>query len=193
MGNKMIILTCVLLMLPTAGYAQPEAQYDENGISSFVLPQIVPGPTKSDRDGDAIPNDRDNCPEVPNHWQSDLDKDGFGDECDEDMDGDGKGNRQDNCPALFNPDQSDVDKDGLGDRCERDIDDDHDGISNFHELSLGTDPDNPDTDGDGVWDVDELTHGTDPTKSDSNGNGIDDCKELGGIMVPAKDESPEKK
>ncbi len=35
-----------------------------------------------DVDGDGVPDDQDNCPNVPNPAQSDVDDDGFGDACD---------------------------------------------------------------------------------------------------------------
>jgi len=47
----------------------------------------------------------DNCLNVENFSQSDIDQDGVGDVCD-------------NCPYLFNPDQTDTDHDGIGDACD---------------------------------------------------------------------------
>ena len=48
-----------------------------------------------DSDGDGINDNEDNCPEIPNPEQSDIDEDGYGDVCDDDMDGDGDPNLTD--------------------------------------------------------------------------------------------------
>ncbi len=50
----------------------------------------------------------DNCPDIFNPTQSDLDTDWFGFECD-------------NCPSTYNPDQDDSDGDGIGDVCDLSI------------------------------------------------------------------------
>jgi hypothetical protein len=57
-----------------------------------------------DSDGDSVPDDEDNCPDVPNPDQLDSDDDSVGDLCD-------------NCPDVSNPDQQDSDGDGVGDLC----------------------------------------------------------------------------
>lgn len=43
-------------------------------------------------------------------------------------------------------------------------DSDSDGLSDFDEYAVGTDPNNPDTDGDGIVDGDELDNSMDPNK-----------------------------
>jgi hypothetical protein len=43
----------------------------------------VNGQPLNDRDGDGVPDDEDNCPDVPNPDQSDGDGDGIGDACDD--------------------------------------------------------------------------------------------------------------
>ena len=58
----------------------------------------------NDRDDDHAPDLYDNCPDVPNPDQADLDRDGVGNGCD-------------NCPTVFNPEQPDADADGRGDAC----------------------------------------------------------------------------
>lgn len=68
-----------------------------------------------DTDGDGIPDDRDNCPFVPNRDQKDTDGDGVGDACD-------------NCPLIANRDQHDINANGIGDVCDPDMD--GDGIPN---------------------------------------------------------------
>lgn len=58
-------------------------------------------------------------------------------------------------------------------------DDDNDGLSNYLETLLGTDPNNPDTDGDGLTDWDEIyIYETDPLKYDTDGDGISDGDEV---------------
>lgn len=69
-------------------------------------------------DEDSIVNTCDNCPDVQNQEQEDLDGDGVGDACDPDLDGDGYPNEADNCPHVDNLDQYDTDEDGWGDACD---------------------------------------------------------------------------
>jgi hypothetical protein len=60
---------------------------------------------KPDLDGDCIPDDDDNCPDISNSDQANSDSDSHGDACD-------------NCPNVDNEDQADNDGDGVGDACE---------------------------------------------------------------------------
>ncbi|MCE7938147.1 hypothetical protein DCC79_07230 [bacterium] len=95
-------------------------------ITNTPVLDIIVMPAETDADDDGIDDDEDNCPEVANTDQADLDDDGIGDACDADRDGDGIDDDEDNCPAVSNADQGDYDGDGDGDAC--DADDDNDGV-----------------------------------------------------------------
>jgi hypothetical protein len=88
---------------------------------AWVARLAVPDP---DFDDDGVPDAEDNCPELANEDQADLDGDGEGDACDLDIDGDGASNDLDNCAELANADQLDADLDGSGDACDPDDDED---------------------------------------------------------------------
>jgi hypothetical protein len=76
-------------------------------------------PPAVDTDGDGVPDNADNCPNVANADQADLNENGYGDVCEPlDSDGDGIQDSQDNCPNLANPDQADENGNGIGNACE---------------------------------------------------------------------------
>lgn len=71
-----------------------------------------------DQDEDGVPDYIDNCPDVFNPDQADMNGDGVGDACTPDTDQDGYPDDSDNCPYIPNPNQMDTDLDGLGDVCD---------------------------------------------------------------------------
>jgi large repetitive protein len=121
-----------------------------------------------------------------------------------DVDGDGYGNQLGSVSTCEPPDGyvadfSDCDDEdaaispaatetcnGADDNCdgsvdeldECSIDSDDDGVPNWEEIELGTDPDQADSDGDGLYDGEEQELGTDPLDDDTDGDGLTDGEEV---------------
>jgi hypothetical protein len=116
----------------------------------------IPEDVCIDIDEDEICDDEDNCLDVANPEQEDLDNDSIGDLCDEciDIDEDEICDDEDNCPDIANPEQEDVDGDGAGDSC--DTDDDNDGISDEDDGCPYEDASGLDADTDGCIDTIEY-------------------------------------
>lgn len=87
----------------------------------YVLSEAVvvdnPFYLPADSDSDGVRDIADNCKAVANADQTDADKNGEGDAC-EDFDKDGVMNNRDNCPAYANRSQADEDGDKVGDECD---------------------------------------------------------------------------
>uniref|UniRef100_A0AAR5P3M5 Cartilage oligomeric matrix protein n=1 Tax=Dendroctonus ponderosae TaxID=77166 RepID=A0AAR5P3M5_DENPD len=148
----------------------------------------------SERNPDKIGDVCDNCVNVYNPDQSDIDNDDIGDACDPDMDndgilnerdncprhanrnqldsdGDGLGDVCDNCPSRYNPEQEDVNENLVGDVCETRNDIDRDGVNDERDNCVSApNPSQMDTDYDGLGD--ECDKDLD---GDGIANNVDNC------------------
>ena len=73
---------------------------------------------RADQDNDRVIDVNDNCSQVPNRDQEDINNNRIGDAC-EDFDLDGVLNTNDNCPDVANRYQQDEDGDKIGDHCDK--------------------------------------------------------------------------
>ena len=136
-------------------------------LGGYNAPAWANGSTVLDTDYDGLDDDNDNCVNVANPNQNDLDNDGYGDVCDNDLDGDGQTNDRDNCVNKANADQVDYDNDGYGDICDND--DDNDGqLDTLDNCPLIPNSNQADSDGDGLGDVCDSS--TAPSNNSSTGN-----------------------
>lgn len=125
------------------------------GTGSGVVGYLGYGTSNPDIDRDGVLNHLDNCPEVANADQADLDGDKVGDACNDanDSDGDEWANALDNCAAVANADQRDSDRNGLGDACNDGEDGDGDEWADPLDNCADRANDQRDRDGDLVGDL----------------------------------------
>ncbi len=104
-----------------------ETPVGEAGNLAFVQDVLVVTPSSAkvnpdykmaDIDNDGVPDAKDNCVDVNNPDQLDVNNNKRGDAC-EDFDHDGVINAYDNCPNVPNMNQRDVDGDKIGDACDK--------------------------------------------------------------------------
>ena len=121
---------------------------------------------KTDTDNDWIQNLYDNCVDISNRDQLDINQNTVGDVCEFDKDSDGIADEIDNCRAATNPEQADDDKDGIGNVCDN--------------CKLYN-PNQFDTDTNGIWDVCDTAKNFLEENDDDNDwilNSEDNCKKI---------------
>jgi hypothetical protein len=87
--------------------------------------------------------------------------------------------------AAISPEATEI-CNGADDNCDGSVDEldecavdtDGDGVPDWEEVELGTDPDQADSDGDGLDDGEEAELGTDPLDDDTDGDGLSDGEEV---------------
>lgn len=141
---------------------------DNDGILDSEDPNPLVPDSDADADSDGLQDSIDNCPAMPNPDQSDLDRDGAGDVCDDDDDGDGISDTNDDFPEDAS-ENTDTDNDGTGNNA--DLDDDNDGIPDAIEVDNDLDPlsaadANLDKDGDGLSNLTEFEMGKNINRDD---------------------------
>ena len=169
---------------------------DSDGLNDLEESEIGTNPTKTDTDGDTYNDLEDLFPLDPKEFM-DTDKDGIGNNGDEDDDNDGSLDFDEKIYGT-DPLKPDTDGDGLTDGQEnilgtdpKDKDTDDDGLLDgndpfpfdpFEIADLDRDgiPDDidEDDDGDNVKDAVEIGIGTDPRNPDTDGDGLKDGSEL---------------
>lgn len=146
-----------------------------------------------DSDGDTFVDQADNCPNIANPTQADLDNDNIGDVCDDDKDGDGVAIPDDNCP--HGPDQwisftwNDYDGDGCLDSTDDD-DDDDDGVLDVDDSCLLGEKNWIDAEGIIDHDSDGCLDSTEDDDDDNDGkkDPFDRCpRGLIGLAQPGQD------
>ena len=183
MGFVWILVLAALVAAPVS--LAPDAQATAAPALHCTNP-----PPPEDIDCDEVLDTQDNCPEVFNPDQANLDAtytttepaayggnegtsmpagDGDGDRCDADVDADGVANTSDNCRIQRNPRQEDADQDGVGDACSQDTD--ADGLSDGRDNCVKVaNADQADLDADGTGDACDAD-----IDGDAVLNGADNC------------------
>jgi len=119
-GHSYTLYTNQAYFVPIKMQEMPDLRSDKD-LRIIALDNIKwqsnPLFVEPDSDGDGVIDKFDNCVNIANSDQKDINQNGRGDACD-DFDKDGVLNIYDNCPNTPNAKQLDEDKDGKGDVCD---------------------------------------------------------------------------
>jgi hypothetical protein len=103
--NELNISYNTELPMNTAYAMETQLRYNGFTGTAIIYDNTGTGQVFCDNDGDTVYDDTDNCPNVSNFGQENVDNDWWGDACD-------------NCPFLCNSNQLDADGDDIGDVCD---------------------------------------------------------------------------
>lgn len=128
---------------------------------------------KKDVDNDWVLDSDDNCKDIYNPFQKDIDSDWKWDMCN-DVDKDWIIWYKDNCKYVGNSDQKDINVNWIGDKCEFDVDEDwiFDTIDN---CRYDKNPNQRDIDKDWIWDICDNCNIYNPRQLDKNKSWIWDA------------------
>ncbi|MDA9129018.1 thrombospondin type 3 repeat-containing protein [Candidatus Gracilibacteria bacterium] len=196
--------------MKTLAQIQVQSEIDDNSQilnPTSLRPNIYYTQKTSDTDSDTIQDLYDNCVNIANSDQTDINQNSIGDVCEFDRDSDGVPDEIDNCRNIANPNQEDSDRDSIGNMCDNcnlynpsqidqdnngvgdtcdsasdfltQNDDDTDGIVNSRDNCENiANPNQEDSDNDGVGNVcDNCMSYQNSNQLDVDGNGVGDICE----------------
>ncbi|MCB0974708.1 MAG: DUF11 domain-containing protein [Actinobacteria bacterium] len=151
----------------------PLCDQDGDGLTNAQEATLGTDPTDPDTDDDGLTDGAEVLEHSTNPLDFDTDNDGLSDG--EEVTG--TDNPSTTPVAAGTSDPLDPCSPTVGSACT--LDTDGDGLTDYIEGQIGTNPSNPDSDGDGLTDYEEvIEEQTDPLNPDTDGDGVEDGDEV---------------